>query len=133
MPAGPMFIFGLGMIAVFGFLLALFIAGLFLYLGATLVGIKNAGLLKSMVAVIGGGILGSVVASIVGVLFHVVPSVGIPQTGVAFVLTYIWVIKAIFDTDWLRAFLAWLMAIIIEAVVMGILVALGLVTMGALL
>lgn len=34
------------------------------------------------------------------------------------IIAYIWVIKVVFDTDWLRATLAFLMAIIIEVIVL---------------
>ncbi|WP_367884477.1 hypothetical protein [Thermococcus sp. JCM 11816] len=57
-------------------------------------------------AVVGGGILA-------GILF-IIPVLG----WILGIIAYIWVIKVVFDTDWLRATLAFLMAIIIEVIVL---------------
>ncbi|BAD85279.1 hypothetical membrane protein, conserved [Thermococcus kodakarensis KOD1] len=102
---------GLGLLAIgiaglIALLIALVIAGFVLYLGTELAGIKKASLGKSIVAVVGGGILA-------GILF-IIPVLG----WILGIVAYIWVIKVVFDTDWLRATLAFLMAIIIEVIVL---------------
>lgn len=102
---------GLGLLAIgiaglIALLIALVIAGFVLYLGAELAGIKKASLGKSIVAVVGGGILA-------GILF-IIPVLG----WILGIIAYIWVIKVVFDTNWLRATLAFLMAIIIEVIVL---------------
>ena len=108
MPAGMgLGILGVGAIGALGalvFLIALFIAGLFLYFGAKLVGIENATIGKSMIAVLGGGILGAILS--------VVPVIG----WLLGIIGFIWVIKAVFNTSWLRAFLAWIMTIVVVVI-----------------
>ncbi|CAD5244599.1 MULTISPECIES: hypothetical protein [Thermococcus] len=125
MAHGPGIIFGMGAVAILGFLLALFIAALFLWMAAKLIGIKNASLGKAMVAILGGGILAAIVGSLVGAVLG-------PLGPIAAFLTNLWVIKAVFDTDWLRAFLVWVLSAVIAGIVMGILALLGLFTIGAL-
>ncbi|ASJ12834.1 hypothetical protein [Thermococcus thioreducens] len=125
MPYGPAMVFGMGAVAILGFLLALFIAALFLWMGAKLIGIHDASIGKAMIAILGGGILAAIVGALVGVVLG-------PFGPVLGFLANIWVIKAVFNTDWLRAFLAWLLSGIIAILVMGILALLGLFTIGAL-
>ncbi|ASJ02820.1 hypothetical protein A3L09_05895 [Thermococcus profundus] len=92
----------LGLLAIF---IALFIAGFFLYLGAKLVGIEKATIGKSVVAVVGGGILAMVIG--------IIPVLGWILAPIA----YIWVVKTVFDTGWLRAFLAVIMTIVVEIMI----------------
>jgi hypothetical protein len=68
-------------------LVALFIAGFILYLGAKLVGMKNVTIGKSIIATVGGGIL----ATILGII----PTLG----WILGIIAYIWMIKAVFDTS----------------------------------
>ncbi|ASJ00685.1 hypothetical protein [Thermococcus gorgonarius] len=111
----------LGVIGIIVFLIALFIAGLFLYFGAKLVGIEDATIGKSMIAVLGGGILAEILS--------IIPLIG----WLLGIIGYIWVIKAVFNTDWLRAFLAWLMTIVVVIITVFILAAIvGLSLMAAL-
>jgi len=128
-PAGPA-LTGLGVLALFGFLLALFIAGLILAFSAKLVGIKNASIVGAMVAIVGGGILGMIVGGAVALVFAVAGPLGVLLGWLAFVVTYVWVIKVVFHTDWVRAFFAWLMAIVVELVIAGILGLVGVATLG---
>ena len=125
MPYGPAMVFGMGAAAILGFLLALFIAALFLWMAAKLIGIKNASIGKAMIAILGGGILGALISAIVGAIFQ-------PLGPILGFLANLWVIKAVFDTGWLRAFLAWILSAVIAAIVMGILILLGVFTIGAL-
>jgi len=87
-------------------LIALVIAGAFLMLGAKFAGIEGANLGKSMIAVIGGGIL--------ALLTGWIPVIG----WVLGIVAYIWAIKTVFDTDWGKAAIAWLMTIVVEIIVM---------------
>ncbi|WP_456367256.1 hypothetical protein [Thermococcus sp.] len=107
----------LGLLGVLVFLVALFIAAIFLYLGAKLVGIEEATFGRSVIAVLGGGIL--------ALLLAVVPVIG----KLLSVIGYIWVIKVVFNTSWLRAFLAWIMTMVVTIVavlVLGAIVGLSL-------
>ncbi|MDI3476270.1 MAG: hypothetical protein PWQ79_1590 [Thermococcaceae archaeon] len=106
MPAGAALGFlALGAIGIVVLLVSLFIAGFVLYLGAKLVGIENATIGKSIIAVVGGGIL----AAILGII----PIIG----WILGIIAYIWVIKVVFDTDWLKAFLAWIMTFVVALIV----------------
>jgi len=125
MPPGPAILFGMGAAMILGMLFALFIAALFLWMAAKLIGIENASIGKAMIAIVGGGILATIVGGIVGAILE-------PLGPIAAFITNIWVIKAVFDTDWIRAFLAWLLSGIIAVLVMIVLAFLGLFTLGAL-
>ena len=110
MPTGPPIVPGLfaamGFMAVIAILIALVIAGFFLMLGAKLAGIEDVTLGKSMIAVVGGGIL--------ALLIGWIPIIG----WILGILVYIWVIKTVFNTDWGKATIAWLMTIVVETIVM---------------
>lgn len=110
MPMGPPIVPGLfaamGFMAVIAILIALVIAGFFLMLGAKLAGIEDVTLGKSMIAVVGGGIL--------ALLTGWIPIIG----WILGILVYIWVIKTVFNTDWGKATIAWLMTIVVETIVM---------------
>ncbi|WP_297513149.1 hypothetical protein [Thermococcus sp.] len=123
---------GLGTLALFGFLFALFVAGLILAFSAKLVGIKDASIVGAMVAIVGGGILGAIVGGIVALVFSIAGPMGIALGWLAFVVTYVWVIKVVFHTDWLRAFLAWLIAIVVELIMAGLLSVAGVASPGML-
>jgi len=75
-------------------------------LGAKLAGIEDVTLGKSMIAVVGGGIL--------ALLIGWIPIIG----WILGILVYIWVIKTVFNTDWGKATIAWLMTIVVETIVM---------------
>ncbi|WP_308686513.1 hypothetical protein [Thermococcus thermotolerans] len=122
---GPGIVVAMGATVIFAFLLALFVAAIFLWMAAKLLGIENASVGRAVIAIVGGGILGMIVGAIVGAVLG-------PLGSIAAFITSIWVIKAVFDTDWLRAFLAWLLSGIIAILVMGILALLGMFTIGAL-
>ncbi|WP_048058160.1 hypothetical protein [Pyrococcus yayanosii] len=103
---------GLGILAIIVFLVALFIAGLFMYLGAKLAGIEKASIGKGMLAVLAGSILGV----IVGFIFGMIPILGMILGPLMAFIAYVWVVKAIFSTGWLKAFIATILAIVIEIV-----------------
>ena len=58
---------------------------------------------------------------IVALVFSIAGPMGIALGWLAFMVTYVWVIKVVFHTDWLRAFLAWLIAIVVELIMAGLL------------
>ena len=129
MPHGPAIVpavfVGMGIAGILGLLLALFIAAVFLWMAAKLIGVENASVGKAMIAIVGGGILATVVGGVVGAILD-------PLGPLAVFITNLWVIKAVFDTDWIRAFLAWLLSAVIAALVVIILVLFGVLTLGAL-
>jgi hypothetical protein len=105
---------GLSVLGVIALLTALFIAALILAFSAKLVGIKHASIGGAMLAIFGGGLLGIIVAGITTVVLLPIAPLNVPIAILAFFLTYIWTIKVVFRTSWVKAFLAWLMAVIIE-------------------
>lgn len=125
MPYWHAMFFGMGGVVVLAFLLALFVAALFLWMAAKLIGIRDASIGRAMVAILGGGILGMIVGALFGIFLH-------PLGPIMAFITEVWVIKVVFNTDWLRAFLAWLLSGVIVVLVLFILVILGLLTFGAL-
>ena len=128
--AGMVPLTGFGVATLIGFLFALFIAGLVLAFSAKLVGIKDASVIGAMVAIVGGGLLGLIVGGIVSLVFSVMGPFGLSLGWLAFIVTYVWVIKVVFHTDWIRAFLAWLIAIVVELIIAGILGLMGIATLG---
>ena len=122
---GPVTVTALGVAGVLAFLLGLFIGALFLALAGKLVGIEKATVGRSMIAILGGGIIAGIVAVIVASFFP-------PLASILAFIANVWVIKTVFDTDWLRALLAWILSAVIAAVIIIILAALGLFTLGAL-
>ena len=115
----------IGAVGIVAFLVALFIAAIFLWLAGKLIGIEKASIGRSMVAILGGGILGGIIAALTALVFA-------PLAPLLGFLANLWVVKVVFDTGWLKAFLAWLIAAIIAGIVVGILAALGLFALGAL-
>ena len=95
------------------FLIALFIAAFFLALAAKMLGIKEAGILRALLAIVGGGVFSGIVMAAFGMLF---PHGGWFIGSILGFLAYIWTIKVVFDTDWLRAFLALVLAVVIEII-----------------
>lgn len=125
MGMGHGFLAGLSAIAIFWVVLTLFIAGLVLAFSAKLVGIKDVSILGAIVAIIGGGILGAIAGGIVALVFAMAGPMGTALGWLAFVVTYVWVIKVVFHTSWIRAFFAWVLAIIVEVAVLIVLGVLG--------
>jgi hypothetical protein len=114
------YITGLSIGAGFGvaFIVSLFIAAFFLSLAAKILGIRDAGLLRAVFAIVGGGVFAGFVLAVFGLVFpH-----GLFLGSILALIAYIWTIKVVFNTDWIRALLALVLALIIEAIVMGILV-----------
>jgi len=122
----------LSLIGLVSYLIALFIAGLILSFSAKLVGIKDASVLRAMVGIIGGGILGGIAATIVALLFAWTGPFAAFLGFLAFLIVYVWTIKAVFNTGWIRVFIALVIAVVIEIIVLIALSAIGLVAIGSL-
>jgi len=73
----------------------------------------------------GEGIVGGIVAVVTAAIFP-------PLAPLLAFLANMWVIKTVFDTGWLKAFLAWILSAIIAGLVFGLLALLGLFTIGTL-
>ncbi|NJE08294.1 hypothetical protein E3E31_07125 [Thermococcus sp. M39] len=101
---------GFGMFVVM-FIIGLAVAAVFLYIGAKFASIEDASFGKAIIAVVAGGIL-SLILSMIPVLGWILGSIA-----------YIWIIKTVFNTDWVKAVIAWLISIIAGVVVMVILMA----------
>jgi len=106
---------GLSIGAGFGvaFIIALFIAAFFLSLAAKMLGIRDAGILRAVFAIVGGGVFAGFVLAVFGVIF---PHGGWFIGSILAFIAYIWTIKVVFNTDWLRAFFALVLAVIIEVI-----------------
>ncbi|NJE02703.1 hypothetical protein [Thermococcus sp. MV11] len=122
---GPGHLVAIGTAGIFAFLFSLFIAAIFLSLAGKLIGIEKASIGRAMIAILGGGIVGGIVAVVTAAIFP-------PLAPLLAFLANMWVIKTVFDTGWLKAFLAWLLSFIIAGLVFGVLALLGLFTIGAL-
>ncbi|WP_297498651.1 hypothetical protein [Thermococcus sp.] len=129
MPPGHVFMTGLNTLVLLWLLVGLFIAGLVLAFSAKLVGIENASVIGAIVAIIGGAVLGGIVAGVVAVLFAWMTPANMPLAWLAFLITYVWVIKAVFHTSWIKAFIAWIIAMVIEVIIAFLLSAIGLVVL----
>ncbi|WP_457742998.1 hypothetical protein [Thermococcus sp.] len=130
--AGHWFVPSTSIVGLVSYLIALFIAGLILSFSAKLVGIRDASVLRAMVGIIGGGILGGIAAMVVVLLFAWTGPFAAFLGFLAFLIVYVWTIKAVFNTGWLRAFVALVIAVVIEIVVLMVLSAIGLVAIGSL-
>lgn len=107
----------IGAMGILVFLIALVIGGFFLSIGAKWAGIEDVTLGKAMIAVLGGGILAAVL-SLIPILGFILGIIG-----------YIWVIKTVFNTDWGKAIVAWILTIVVElivALILGVLVGVSL-------
>lgn len=90
----------LGVLAV-GFLIVVAIAGLFMWIGAKIARIEGATFGRSMWAAVAAGLASSIVTLLLGIL-------GVPGVGAFLgILVDILVIKAIFQTTFLRALFCW--------------------------
>ncbi|AEC52646.1 hypothetical protein PNA2_1731 [Pyrococcus sp. NA2] len=100
---------GLGALFFLAILIALVIAGLFMYVAAKLVGIEKASLGRSILVVLLGGIL----QAIVTIALSFLPGINI----LLGIIAYVAVIKSLFETGWLKAFLAWIMVFVLELII----------------
>ena len=97
---------GLGLIAFL--VLALLISAFFLWIGAKLAGIQGASFGKAILAA-----LVSVVAlALLQIVLSLIPRIGGTLGLLLGILVSIYVIKAVFDTGWGKAILAWILYIV---------------------
>ncbi len=87
---------------------SLLISAYFLLIGAKLAGIRNPTLGKAFVAMIGGGVIFVVVAAV----FFFLPGINL----ILALLAALWVVKVVFNTGWLQALLAGILAWVVEVV-----------------
>jgi hypothetical protein len=107
---------GLGLIAFL--VLALLISAFFLWIGAKLAGIREASFGKAILAA-----LVSVVAlALLQIVLSLIPRIGGTLGLLLGILVSIYVIKAVFDTGWGKAILAWILYIV-AIIVAGIIAA----------
>ncbi|ADT84735.1 hypothetical protein [Thermococcus barophilus] len=122
-PVGPMAVFGaLGAMAVVMFLVIIAVDSVFLWLGAKFAKIEDASFGKAFIATLGGLIVSAILGSIV-------PVIG----GLLGLIAFLWIVKTVFNTDWGKAVIAWLFAIVIAIILMVIImIVVGLSVMAVL-
>lgn len=99
---------GLGMGIVIFFIISLLITALFLWIGATLAGIKGASFGKAILT----ALLSVIGLTILGVFLSFIPFMGDFLGLLLGVLLSIFIIKAVFDTSWGKALSAWIFYVI---------------------
>ncbi len=118
-----MFIILLAPIILLGLvLISIVLSGLPLWFASKLLGLKKSGLIHAVAATLVGGLLASIVSVIIVVIFP------IPFLAVTLgFLSYIWVIKEIYNVGWGRAIMLWLVSVItaiILILILGFIIAL---------
>ncbi|MCD6454472.1 MAG: hypothetical protein J7L62_04140 [Candidatus Aminicenantes bacterium] len=95
------------------------VAAFFLWLGAKIAQIKNAGFGKALLATFLG--------FIAGIILRLVPAIG----WLLGIIAYIVIIKYVFATDWIKALIAWAVSFVITVVLFAIFAFAGLLSIGA--
>lgn len=99
---------GVGIAVLLLLILLLVIAAFFLWIGAKLAGIQNATFGKAVVAA-----LVSVIAlAVLQVITSIIPFLGGLVGFLLGILVSIYIIKAVFDTSWGKALLAWILYVV---------------------
>lgn len=118
-----MFILLLAPIILLGLvLISIVLSSLPLWFASKLLGLKKSGLIHAVAATLVGGLLASIVSVIIVVIF---PTPFLAVT-LGF-LSYIWVIKEIYNVGWGRAIMLWLVSVItaiILILILGFIIAL---------
>ncbi|RLG71774.1 MAG: hypothetical protein DRO23_11475 [Thermoprotei archaeon] len=97
-------------------LFSIILSSLPLWFASKLLGLKRSGLVYAMAATIVGGLLASVISAIV------VAIIPLPLLGVALgFISYLWVIRQVYDVGWDKAVTLWLVSIITAIVLVLIL------------
>ncbi|HHN81833.1 MAG TPA: hypothetical protein ENN11_04350, partial [Methanomicrobia archaeon] len=110
-------ILGLGLTALLAAVVIFFVVmAFFIWVGAKFAAIKNASFGNAFVSAIGITILTIVLGAVLALLN--ITSGGLVGPLIS-VLVTVWVIKSVFDTNWGRAFIAWIFSII-GAFIVGI-------------
>lgn len=112
-------ILGLGLAALLAAVVIFFVVmAFFIWIGAKFAAIKNASFGNAFVSTIGITILTIVLGAVLTLLN--ITSGGLVGTLISILVT-VWVIKSVFDTNWGRAFIAWIFSII-GAFIVGIII-----------
>jgi hypothetical protein len=110
-------ILGLGLAALLAAVVIFFIVmAFFIWIGVKFAAVKDASFGNAFVAAIGITVLSIVLGAVF--VFLNIASGGLIGTLISILVT-VWVIKAVFDTGWGRAFIAWIFSII-GAFIVGI-------------
>ena len=96
-----------GLMTILIFLIAMIIDSVFLWLGAKFAKIEDASFGKAFIAALGGLIVSAVIGAIIP---HIGRLLGL--------IAFLWIVKTVFNTDWSKAIIAWLFAIVIAIVLM---------------
>jgi hypothetical protein len=98
--------------------IAAFIAGFFIWVGAKMAGVRNATMGKSILAAVSCTLFVWILAAV----FSVLPVVGTAVGFIVGLIACVWIIKAIFDTSTGKALLAWIFhfAAQVIAVIIGL-------------
>ena len=112
-----MFVLLLSPIVLLGLLLfSIILSSLPLWFASKLLGLRKSGLIHAMAATIIGGLLASVVSAIV---VFIVP---LPLLGIVLgFLSYLWVIRQVYDVEWGKAIMLWLVSVITAAILILVL------------
>jgi len=105
------------------FIFSLLITALFLWIGANLAGIKGANFGKAILT----ALLSVVALTILGLFLSLIPFIGGFLGLLLGVLLSIYIIKAVFDTSWGKALLAWIFYVIAIVIAFFIIVFSGVV------
>ena len=104
---GAMGMFGaFGAMAVVMFLIMIAVDAVFLWFGAKFAKIEDATFGKAFIAALGGLIISTI-------LGRLIPFIG----GLIGLIAFLWIIKTVFNTDWGKAVITWLFAIVIAIVI----------------
>ena len=96
-----------GLMAILIFLIAVVIDSVFLWLGAKFAKIEDASFGKAFIAALGGLIVSAVIGATIP---HIGRLLGL--------IAFLWIVKTVFNTDWGKAIIAWLFAIVIAILLM---------------
>ncbi|MBU7032945.1 MAG: hypothetical protein HXS53_10470 [Theionarchaea archaeon] len=110
---------GLGTGILIFFIIALLITAFFIWIGAKLAGIRNASFGKAIIA----ALVSVIVLTLMVPLLSLTPLGGGLLGLLLGILISVYIIKAVFDTSWGKAILAWILyvvAVVIAIVIMGI-------------
>ncbi|CUX78629.1 hypothetical membrane protein, conserved [Thermococcus chitonophagus] len=115
---GHMAIFGLGVFAfIVAFILYLAVEAVFIYGGAKLAGIEGASFGKAFIAALALLILMPIFGFIFGIVFAFVPIIGHILALLLTFLAGLWIIKVVFSTSWIKAFITAIFAFILAILV----------------
>lgn len=92
--------------------MAIIISSLPLWLASKILGIKKSRFINAIIATIVGGIVAAIILLIVITVIYS-PIIAF----LAGLISYVWVVKEIYDVSWSKAFLLWLVSIITAIII----------------